>query len=112
MIPQNKNRMMHDSGYPYRYLIHLIPACSGSLDAEFPFDDVLDGGVDVGEILESPERDILPFAVGDEVWGGCDIRGRPAVVSGKALGYVPRPALAKSRSVSLAADRSDTPSPA
>ena len=66
---QDKNRMMHGSGYPDRCPIHLTPACSGSLDAEFPFHNVLDGGVDVGEILESPERDVLLFTVDDEVLG-------------------------------------------
>jgi hypothetical protein len=74
-------------------------------------DDLLDGGENAAPVFEDGERHVFACAVGDEVWRV--LAWSVVRVAYEEEGFhLPWPFLAKRRSVSRAADRSETPSPA
>jgi len=52
----------------------LLSPRGGVLDTELAFGNVLDGGENIGKVVERGERDMLGFAIRYEVWESAEIR--------------------------------------
>lgn len=87
----------------------LDAAAGGFLHGNVASDNVLDSLTDARPVTESDKRDLGVLAPRNKIY---ETTLATVLHGSVGINKIPLPSLAKRRSVSLAAERSDTPSPA